>query len=382
MYWFASPLPTLVVAVDIVERRAWYAWHLDLFESPAEFFRSDQKTVTIRIPERNRLNEEGWAQIRRDLKQHFGSLRDAVNDATASSRLLPIVNSLARHASNLLKLTKIPPPPNKAKVTKEAGMSVLIEQLEHKSVLSAVRSLVKHVQPASSAAHHLQAWIEAYEATVLSAYPNLNAIPDNGPFDSNLQFSFAPKNICEIRPRLIEAALDMIMWLTSRQKPAESEANTDQIEVLQEPGGVTKDALLMDAFRKVGNAPRKVGLARVTVTELGFSTGATTREVLGTEDDVDGDGNLAPFSAGKGCEFGLELCPADVASCLRLEYTDQPLGERLLIAMKPIRSSDSEPRIFVVEHSDHGLSLDAVRARPDDTWQADDMFVFSTGEAE
>jgi hypothetical protein len=106
MYWFASPLPTLVVAVDIVERSAWYAWHLDLFEPSADLFRSDQKTVTIRIPERNRLNETGWADIRRDLKQHFGSLLDALDAASISSRLIPTVNALVRNASNLLKLAK------------------------------------------------------------------------------------------------------------------------------------------------------------------------------------------------------------------------------------------------------------------------------------
>lgn len=30
-YWFASPLPTLVVAVDISSRNAWYGWHLGLW---------------------------------------------------------------------------------------------------------------------------------------------------------------------------------------------------------------------------------------------------------------------------------------------------------------------------------------------------------------
>jgi len=380
MYWFASPLPTLVVAVDIVERRAWYAWHLDLFDSPADVFRSDQKTVTIRIPERNRLDETGWADIRRDLKQHFGSLLDAINDASASSRLLPAVNALTRHASNLLKLAKVPPPPNKAQVTKETGMSVFIEQLEHKSVLSVVRSLVKHVRPDSSAAHHLQAWIDAYEATVFSAYPNLNAIPDNGPYGPDLEFAFAPKNVLEIRPRLVEAALDMIMWLTSRPKPADSETTTDQSDVPHEAAGVAADEPLMSAFRKKGSTPTTVGLARVTVTQLGCPEGATTREILGAQDDIDNDGHPAPFTSGRGCELGLELCSPQVAPHLRLEYKDQPLGERLFVAMKPIHSSDGEPRIFVVEHNDQGRSLDAARARPDDMWQPGDIFVFSTGE--
>jgi len=196
----------------------------------------------------------------------------------------------------------------------------------------------------------------------------------------HLEFAFAPKLIGEIRPRLVEAVLDMVMWLTSRQKPAETEATTGQSAVPQEPVGATRDVPLMAAFRSTGTASRKVGLARVTVTDLGFPACATTREILGADDDTDEDGDPAPFTAGRGCELGLELCEPDVAPHLRLEYKDQPPGERLLVAMKPIRSSDGEPRIFVIEHNDQGLGLNAVRARADDTWQSDDIFVFSTGE--
>jgi len=59
-----------------------------------------------------------------------------------------------------------------------------------------------------------------------------------------------------------------------------------------------------------------------------------------------------------------------------LEYKDQPLNERLYIAMKPITASDGEPRIFVVANNAEGLSLDSARARPDDEWAPDDKFVF------
>jgi hypothetical protein len=44
--------------------------------------------------------------------------------------------------------------------------------------------------------------------------------------------------------------------------------------------------------------------------------------------------------------------------------------------MKPIASSDGEPRIFVLGRNANGLSLDAARARPDDKWSANDKFMF------
>ena len=114
----------------------------------------------------------------------------------------------------------------------------------------------------------------------------------------------------------------------------------------------------------------------VCVAELGFAEGALTREIIGSDQDRDLFGNAAPFTGGRGNRLGLELCPPDLGPNLRLEYEDQPLGERLYIAMKPINSSDGEPRIFAVANNADGLSLDAARARPDDAWAADDKFVF------
>lgn len=114
------------------------------------------------------------------------------------------------------------------------------------------------------------------------------------------------------------------------------------------------------------------------VRDLGLSEGAVTTEIIGSDNDADVTGSRAPFSGGKGHQLGLELCPPDLAPTLCLEYADQLANERLYIAMKPITASDGEPRIFVVTRGTTGLSLDAVRARPDDTWGPDDMFVFSS----
>lgn len=78
-YWFASPLPTLVAAVDIVNRAGCYAWHLDLFDSPNELFGVETKTMTIRIPQKNQLNDAGWQSIRTDLDRHFRALQRALS---------------------------------------------------------------------------------------------------------------------------------------------------------------------------------------------------------------------------------------------------------------------------------------------------------------
>jgi len=125
----------------------------------------------------------------------------------------------------------------------------------------------------------------------------------------------------------------------------------------------------------------KLNLVRVRVTDLGFPEGALTREIIGSEHDRDLFGNPAPFTGGRGAELGLKLCPPEAGPYLRLEYTDQPSGERLYVAMKPITAADGEPRVFVVACDSAGSSLDAARARSSDKWAPDDVFVFCLDQA-
>jgi len=379
MYWFASPLPTLVVAVDIVGRRAWFAWHLDLFDSPAEVFHSTQNTVTIRLPERNELNDAGWDAIRQRLKEHFASLVDALVAADSASRLLPAVNTLARNIGNLVRLSKTPMPTTVASMTDQSRLSILIEQLEHRSVLSAVRALLAHVRPDTRAWHHIRAWMDAYEATALRAHPSLTTLPERGPYGPDLQVAFAFDLVSGTRHRLIEAGLDMIMLLTARRKASDTDGAGDGDYRTHEAEGVAVSSdRTPSPVSQAWPVSIQLRLVRLRVADLGHPQGATTGEIIGTEHDVDRDGHSAPFSAGSGCRLGLALCPPDAGPSLRLEYGEQPLGERLHIAMKPITSSDGEPRIFVVERGAEGMALDAVRARPDDRWNPTDIFIFKT----
>ena len=106
----------------------------------------------------------------------------------------------------------------------------------------------------------------------------------------------------------------------------------------------------------------QVHTVRLRVVDLGFPEGALTREIIGTDEDRDLFGHGAPFTGGRYRQMDLELCPPDLGPYLRIDYADQPQGEHLFIAMKPITASDGEPRIFVVEHTSVGLSLNAARA--------------------
>jgi hypothetical protein len=221
LYWFASPLPTLVVAVDVTQRLGWFAWHLDLFRSPADVFDTKAETLTIRIPERNQLNDAGWSLIRRYLKEHFSSLQAALTDARLTTRLIAGLNVISTAVGNLVRLSSCPLPDGQPDARE--GISILIEQIEHRNILTTVRSLLRHVRPGSGAHKQIQFWIESYEATVLSAFPRFSDMPSGNSIPPDLELAFAPKIVMETRSRLVEAGIDMIRLLTSRSIGKEAE---------------------------------------------------------------------------------------------------------------------------------------------------------------
>ena len=112
------------------------------------------------------------------------------------------------------------------------------------------------------------------------------------------------------------------------------------------------------------------------MADLGFPEAATTGDIVGTDYDTDHNGIPAPFTGGRGRQLGLELCPPEIAPEYRLKYKNQPLDDLLFVAMKPIITSDGEPRLFVLGHNADGLFLDTIRARPDDKWHPNKKFIF------
>lgn len=120
----------------------------------------------------------------------------------------------------------------------------------------------------------------------------------------------------------------------------------------------------------------KVTIVILRVADLGFAEAATTSQIIGTDHDTDQDGNSAPFTGGRGRQLGLELCPSDFGPQFILQDKKPPLDEPLYVAMKPIASSDGEPRIFVLGHNADGFFLDASLARPNDKWHPNKKFLF------
>lgn len=81
----------------------------------------------------------------------------------------------------------------------------------------------------------------------------------------------------------------------------------------------------------ISEKAEEVDFTITTPRDLGFTENPTTSEL---------------FDEKRLAEYGLELCKPDDGPSLRLMYTNQPNGEWLPLAMKPIRASDRYWSVF------------------------------------
>jgi len=97
----------------------------------------------------------------------------------------------------------------------------------------------------------------------------------------------------------------------------------------------------------------------LSVADLGFKDGAKIKDI---------------YERAK--KLGLELCPPEVGPQLRLQYSDQPIGEWVLTAMKPIIDSDGYLYVWYVSRDGDESWLNASRGGPDDSYFSNLRFAF------
>ena len=108
-------------------------------------------------------------------------------------------------------------------------------------------------------------------------------------------------------------------------------------------------------------APVELDLVVLSVSELGFGNRASRDDAeLGASVQV----SLHDIYV-RAVSLGFELCPAEVGPALRLDYLDQPLGEFLHIAMKPVARYTGELVNFVVGGGGLGFLLVGGNGDPD-----------------
>jgi hypothetical protein len=124
--------------------------------------------------------------------------------------------------------------------------------------------------------------------------------------------------------------------------------------------GDSADEILGRPAFPYGTTTAPVGLVVLSVDELGAQARAMS---------------LADVYA-RARQIGLDLCPAEVAPRLRLDYRDQPRGEFLHIAMEPIATYGGALTTLVVANVDGDLLLIGSDGRADFMAPRNWRFVF------
>lgn len=215
-YWIANPAPMLLVIVDLKAGSGWYSWYNDLSTPTRTSPRTHSKTVTVQIPVSNTLDEKGWMEVRGGIRQFYARLERAVAISNASHRLTPTVRSLIIAVRNLTSVANLPEPGSNPDLEPTLAIH---EQVQHRNILVAVRSLVPSLKANSEAKNQLEAWIEAYEATAVLAYPSLRNLPDGDAIGPEFVVMVTSEIVGATRARLMTAGLDMIFSLLSGRVP-------------------------------------------------------------------------------------------------------------------------------------------------------------------
>jgi hypothetical protein len=107
--------------------------------------------------------------------------------------------------------------------------------------------------------------------------------------------------------------------------------------------------------------PRELDLVVLSVFELGFDDQASLHDIYA-----------------RAVALGFELCPAEVGPALRLNYLDQPPGDSLHVAMKPVARYNGTLIDFTLAkaHGSIGFLLLGGDARPDVMLPRAERFVF------
>jgi len=177
----------------------------------------------------------------------------------------------------------------------------------------------------------------------------------------------------QLRDRLLEKKIELFnMTIGERSK------NQIQKE-LDERGKITDydnakqiivysiaQELLDHSDFKISKEKKDLKLVKLSVADLGFSDGATYKEIID-----------------RGRELELDICPPEAGPLLRLDYEkllghDQPKNEWITVAMNTISDSGGGPHVFGVRCRDNGEHyLYYSWASPDNPFDSDDDFLFT-----
>ncbi|MCK1317374.1 hypothetical protein IVB32_30120 [Bradyrhizobium sp. 23] len=183
------------------------------------------------------------------------------------------------------------------------------------------------------------------------------------------------------------AARDVLQrQLTHKAAPIVPRANASVMSVSDVAGWKTitignfpDTFALLTALRAIGCSAGDSAaalLARPAFTVSGTRTAVELLTVSAAELGFEGETALLRQIYEHAQQLGFELAPPEIAPQLRLQYLDQPVGEFLIIGMKPVRTWPGEDVILTVANGGAGLILIGQDGHADAEIPVGSRFVF------
>jgi hypothetical protein len=151
------------------------------------------------------------------------------------------------------------------------------------------------------------------------------------------------KTFSAIRPQiLVRSAVDVPVWKTITVGTfADLFALSNALDAIGCGIGNSAGEILARPAFTLGATKTSVELFAVSAAQLGFQSDTAS---------------MADIYA-RAQQLGFGLAAAEVGPQLRLQYSDQPIGEFLIIGMEPIRTWKGERVILTVANGGAGLTL-------------------------
>jgi hypothetical protein len=214
-YWFASPLPTMLVLFDHETASGVYAWHLDLFDSPVALFADSPKATTLRIPSLQTISPGCWSAVRQRLAAHYTALCDALSTARTAASLIPTVHSLAGSVRGLYMAQNARTADGRI-TDEQERLLLLMDVSSHREAVMALEHLLGELHPECHGAQQLRSFIAGYRAQVSSFILGFDELISNWNADTAVRAN--PQVMALLRPELLDALLDAIIMLTHTPK--------------------------------------------------------------------------------------------------------------------------------------------------------------------
>ena len=158
------------------------------------------------------------------------------------------------------------------------------------------------------------------------------------------------------------SARDVPTWKTITVGTfADSIALRNALDAVGCSAGELAEEILARPDFVVSSDKKNVELVAVRVAELGFTSDTVTLAIIYT----------------RARQLGFDLAAAEVGPQLRLQYFDQPIGEFLVIGMKPIRTWSGDPVVLNVANGGAGLVLIGQDGRDDAEIPVTSRFLFA-----